>query len=512
MSKKNDISIKAVDGILDHNKRPFFTSFLGETEKKLSVEEMKKRKEYLENKIKEDENKIKEDKNKIKEKIDKLKQNYNVNDENYSYIFNEKENKKEKDKIEKNKIKYEEEIKKIDLKINKEQNKIHNKDKDDKSLIKDTKSNATSLTSLFNNIVSNVNNKTIVNKEYYNKDVCFDVDNFNDLMNLIFKVIFFIIIIFLILIFLFSLLNLILIIYYVINDNINIYFNNDYVLGYVYTYKIIADMITDDSIYLFINSSEKLVFNNFIIIIIIIFIIIISYIYAFLKIRLCNNNDDNSYVKGNIHIDKKYIFLLCLIFIFLLFHFLIFKYFYGYIINIYSEIFKTQMDMSKKIGKMISSTINKEYIDIFIKNNSYEDINKYLYTNNIINSSELNNYLLVFNIFDYLSNIDKTLIKNYLNDNLNNNFFELLSFKDPSLMKKDYQKLNFLSLDNEKLNIKQISDQLIILNNNINNINNFIIENNKLNYPSYLVLIYCLIIIFLIIITLLSIYKINDIF
>jgi hypothetical protein len=508
--ENNFISIKAIDGILDHNKRSFYTSYLDQPDEKLSIDKLKERQQKIINEL---ERKTNEKKNEIKKFEEMMK---DLNDNIYPIPVKEeikeeiKEIEKEIEKISVIEEKYNKEIEKINIKINKEANKEKNKDNIPKP-IENQKSDATSLKSLFNEIVSDANKKNPV-KKGYNPDICFDIDNFSNLMNLIIKIIYFIIIIFLLLIFVFSILNLILILYYIINDNINIYFNKDYILSYVYSYKIIADMITNDSVYLFINSSENLVINNFIIIIIIFFIIIICYLYVFLKSKSCNSSDDNTYVKGSLNIDKKYLFLLILIFIFLLFHYLIFKFFYGYIMNKYSEILKKQMDMSKKIGKMIGS-IRSDYIDIFvIKNGSYEEIDKFLYQNSIINSIELNNYLLVFSIFNYLSNIDKTLINTYLNDNLNNNFFELLPFKDPLLIKKDYEKLNFLNLDKEKLNIKNISDQLILLNNNINNINKFIIENNKLIYPSYLVLIYCLIIIFLIIITLLSIYKINGSF
>ena len=76
----NDISIKAIDGILDHNKRSLFTSFLDQPDKKL----LKEKKENIIKRKEEKEKEYNEEIRKIQEKIDR-----NANVDGYKLVNDE---------------------------------------------------------------------------------------------------------------------------------------------------------------------------------------------------------------------------------------------------------------------------------------------------------------------------------------------------------------------------------------------------------------------------------------
>ena len=349
-------------------------------------------------------------------------------------------------------------------------------------------------------------NKTIEDQPDVNNIInTVDFDRYIDIFNNILFMILIISILFVLLIFTISIINLILIVSYIILDIIYLIFNNNHIYNSSFEYSLMdciyctKDDYSKEKLYIFLEQyftlkTLNIVFYAFIIVLFIIALYLILYLYSEMY---------NKKFKGSLNkIEQSFLVIFTYILIFVIIHIGLYQIiFQNFIIKYYNKANTNE----KTIDNIILSNIiiDDDFYNIITKNN-YSDINDFISNKISSDINSLSKYLLIYNIYTYIStyisNTEDNInnLKNYLTSKDNNiSFYSLLNMQNTSVMQKYYENLDFYQniADNNDDTNKEINTQIQNLNNNINDINKYIINKNSTSVPMYYIFLYCLLIV-----------------
>lgn len=275
----------------------------------------------------------------------------------------------------------------------------------------------------------------------------------NDFLNNILFIIIVICILVIIVVFILSIANFSIVLYFIIQDFFNTFFNDNLISRDTNHYKLInllkctEDNYSDDNLFIFINEYLIIGMSRILYIIVgVVFIYLLVIIILFVYYNIILEED----YKFSFGIDYTFIKISILIFLFIITQISLFTIIFNtYIINIYDNIYNDNQSIDEFIFSNIPDT--KDFYEILKKDiNDTTTINNYI--NNFSNTDNLSKNLLLYDLYvyfrSYISSSDPNnyLIEEYLkNKNKDVSFYDLMNVKVILPIQKYHEKLDFLN-------------------------------------------------------------------